>query len=365
MYIANGTDDLTLYDGSTLSQYSGLTTPTGLGLTRGSGLSAGSYTNYYQVSAENEIGETLACTEVSTTTDIERDAWSAADEKIDLSWTAVSGAVRYNIYYSDVTGDEQFLAQTTTNSYSDTSADTVNPYIIPPTDNTTKAPKFKFMEISGNRIWGTGDPDNKWRVYYSGTGSNVGKFSIFYGGMWVDLEKGGRDTPVSIAHYRTGKGDPVATVLCSSPEGSGSLWQIGVSSITVGSYTFTIPTTYKIVGSIGTNAPLSTVKAKDNIGFGNKKGFFLLRNKEQLFNVLSTDEASQAIRSEWRSLNGANIDKMCAYYYDGKIFISVPEGTENSAITILDMERNNWSWKWTFGVKRFLNIQILPEQHIS
>jgi len=353
LYIANGVDNLLRYDGTSLNEYSQLSAPTGLTLSRGSGLSSGDYTYYYQVTAVNEVGETTPCAEQSITVNKERENWdSTSNEYIDLSWNAVSGAKRYYVYMSDESGWEVFLAETTDNSLKDDGTLATNDYIEPPDDNTTAAPKFTSMEASGNRIWATGDPNSKYRVYFSGAGINLGKFSVWYGGGWVDLEKGGRYTPVAVVHYRTGKGDPVATVLCSSPEGTGAIWQVELSAITVNEVAIIVPAVYKIVGSIGANAPLSVVKARDNIFFINRRGVFALRNKEQMFNVLATDELSQGIRPDFRGLK--NIEKAVGYYYDGKVFFSASEeGGSNNIIFIFDLERGNWTWKWDFGVKRF------------
>lgn len=354
LYCSNGVNDLVRYNGTTLTQYTTIAAPTGLAVARGAGLSAGSYTYYYQVTAVRTPGYTEGSTEASVTVNKTRDTWVAAsNEKISLTWNAVVGSTSYDVFLSDQSGYEAFITRVTTNSYTDDGTAAINDYIDVPDDNTTTAPRFGPMELSGNRLLATKDPDNKYRVYGTGTGVNLGNFSPFYGGFWVDLEKGGRDKPEVVVHYRTGKGDPIATVLTSTPEGTGSIWQIELTSTTVGDFTFAVPVTYKIVGSIGTNAPLSVVKARDNIGFANKKGWHFLRNKEQLYNVLSTDRASQAIDPSWNSLNGSMVGNICASYYDGKIFISVPEGSENDTIIIYDMERNNWNYKWTRGVKRF------------
>lgn len=354
LYIANGVDDLLRYDGSTIQEYTQLSAPTNVAVTRGSGLTSGSYNAYYQITAVNDVGETTASAEVPITVDKERDSWNvSANEYLDISWDAVTGANRYNVYYSDESGYEVFLATTTTNSYRDDGTAQPNDLLEVPDDNTTAAPKFKTMELSGNRIWATGNPDQPYRVYFSGVGQYLGAFSPWYGGGWVDLEKGGRDTPVSVVHYRTGKGDPIATILCSSPEGLGSIWQISLSAVTVNDVSFSVPLTYKIVGSIGSNAPLSVVKARDDIIFANKRGVFALRNKEQMFQVLATDEISQGIRPDYRSLNQAKLNDIAAYYYDGKVFFSAAEGDSNDMIFILDLERQNWNWKWTFGVRQF------------
>lgn len=355
LYITNGVDDLARYDGSTLSTYSALDEPSNLDGSRGAGLSAGSYNLYYQVTAVNDIGETAGSTEFTITVNKERDIWSAADEKIDLTWDAVSGARRYNIYFWSESGYEVYLASTETNAYSDTASATPNEYIEVPNDNTTAAPKFQQMELSGNRMWATKDADNPYRVYFSGTGRYMGFFSAFYGGGWIDLEAGGRDRPEGVAHFRTGKGDSVPTVLCSSPEGAGSIWQIELISTTVGDVSFVIPSAYKIVGSIGSSAARSIVKARDNILFANKKGIFALRNKEQMFQVLSTDELSAPIRPNYLNLRGSAIDSVCGYYKDGRVYLSVPDGSDsNSKTVIFDMERGNWTWAWNQGVSQFL-----------
>jgi hypothetical protein len=355
LYITNGIDDLARYDGSTLSKYTELDPPENLGLARGAGLSAGSYTYYYQVTAVNSIGETQGCSEVSITVDKDRETWTDADEIITVTFDAVAGATRYNVYLSDESGYEVYLKSTAATTYVDDGSDPPNPYIEVPDDNTTSAPKFTQMELSGNRLWATNDPDNAYRVYFSGTGQYMGFFSPFYEGGYIDLEKGGRDTPTGVVHYRTGKGDSIATVLCSSPDGSGSIWQVELTSTTVGDVTFIVPAAFKIVGSIGSDAPRGIVKARDNILFPNKKGVYALRNKEQMYQVLATDELSAPERPRWLNLRGSAISQICSYYKDGRVYFSVPDGSdENSKIVIFDMERGNWNWAWSVGVRQFL-----------
>jgi len=72
-----------------------------------------------------------------------------------------------------------------------------------------------------------------------------------------------------------------------------------------------------------------------------------------MLNILTTDETSQPIRPDYRSLNQSQIGNLCAYYYEGKIFFSASEGSTNDIIFIYDLEHNNWTYKWSRGVKRF------------
>ncbi len=357
LYIANGADPLVHYNGTTLTTFTELSAPINVALTRGAGLSAGSYTLYYVITALNEVGETVGSTEVNITSNKERDIWTAATEKIDITWDAVATATRYQIYYSDESGAGELIDAVSTNSYSDTGAKVANPYVIIPDDNTTGAPRFRDITLSGNRIWATNDPNNPHRVHFSGTGQYMGYFSPFYGGGYIDLEKGGRERPTKVVHYRTGRGNSIATVLTSSPEGIGSIWQISLESVTIDDTTFVIPVPTKIVGSIGSDAIRATVMARDNVFFPNRRGVFALRNKAQMYNVLSSDELSVGIRPSYRGLRGDVIGNAAGYYHEGKVFFSMAfNSAQNDRILIYDLERNNWTWYWDFGVTQFLEV---------
>src|SRR3990167_799826 len=251
LYIANGTDALTRYNGTTLSQYTAINAPANLTASLvASGLSSGSFTYYGQVTALTDVGETVGSTEASITVNKKRDTWIAATDKgIYWGWDSVSGANRYQIYIADETGDEALLTSTTATNFVDDGSIAINPYVIPPLANTTSAPKFISMAVSGNRIWATKDDNSMYTVYFSGTGNFIGNFSDFYGGGWINLEKGGREIPIAVKHYQSGTGEGRATVLCKTPDGKGAIWQINIVSATVGDTSFSIPSAIKVVGS--------------------------------------------------------------------------------------------------------------------
>lgn len=357
LYIANGVNNLARYNGTTITQYTSLSAPTLSSVTRGSGLGAGSFTYYYKVTALNEVGETIGSNELSIGVDKDRSTWSIhSNAHVDVTWTAVSGATRYQVYIGDETNKNVLLVDTGVLTFKDDGTVQPNPYVLVPVDNTTTAPKFSEMALISGRIWGAKDPVNKYRVYWGGDILNTAGFSAYYGGGWVDLEKGGRETPIYVGNYRTGKGDSATTVLCTSPEGVGSVWQIALDNITVGDTTFSFPVGGKIVGTIGTTSPKAVVTAMDSLVFGNKRAIYNLGNKQQIFNVLATDEMSVNIRPSYRDLEQSKLENMCAYWYDSKIFFSATEKgqTDNNIIFIYDTERRNWTWKWTVGVNQFL-----------
>jgi hypothetical protein len=358
LYIANGTDALTRYNGTVLSTYSSVSAPTNLSASLvASGLSSGTYTYYAVVTALNAVGETTGSTEASITVNKLRDGWVAGTDKVVWSWTASAGATNYQLYLAEPTqsGYEVLLADVESTSFTDDGSTAVNPYIEVPNDNTTTAPKFTSMTISGNRIWATNDTNNKYKVYFSGTGQYIGFFSDFYGGGWINLEKGGRELPIAIKHYQSGLGQGVATVLCKTPDGRGAVWQIEITTATVGDTSFSVPSAQKVVGSFGTESLLSVTATTNDLMFANSKGWFSLGPEKNYYGILRTNELSSNIRPYWRSLVGSKMSTVCSYFYDAKVFISVPTSTSgNDRIVVYDLERNNWSVDWSIGAKQFL-----------
>jgi len=259
------------------------------------------------------------------------------------------------LYLTDQSGYEELLTDTDATDYADDGSLEINPYIEVPDDNTTGAPKFISMCVSNNRIWATNNTDSKYTVYFSGTGQFIGSFSDFYGGGWINLEKGGRELPTTVKHYQSGSGEGRATVLCKTPDGKGSVWQLTISTATVGDTSFSIPSAAKVVGSFGTESVLGVVATENDIAFPNRKGWFTLGPEKNYYGILRTNEKSSNIRPYWRNLAGSQISNICAYFYDAKIFISVPSTSSgNDKIIVYDTERNNWATDWSIGAKQFL-----------
>lgn len=110
-------------------QYAVMAAPTGLAVTApsGAGLAPGTY--YYQVSAIGFGGETLACTEVSSTSALNRDR--------HIAWSAVPFARSYSVY-GRVTGGSKLKIGNTTGLFFDDNG-TVTPAGALPSTNTTGA----------------------------------------------------------------------------------------------------------------------------------------------------------------------------------------------------------------------------------
>lgn len=357
VYMANGVDHLMYYDISAdkVFGFSPLTTPAAPTLTRSSNLSTGSYNLYYKISAVNSVGETIAGPENAVyTVNIPRDSWqnnTSISQYVDLTWPVISGATRYNIYYSDTSGQEVYLDSVSSNAYHDDASASANTLVQAPLGDTTTGPLLKRLGLSDNRLWGIATDGAVW---WSGTGQFQGAFSPFYGGGYIYIEKGGQEIPTQLKHYRDGKGDSQATVFTTSPDGNGSEWQISLQLQTIGNSSFITPTAFQVVGSHGSNSPDGIIEALNNIYFPSSMGFFTTGAKPQLLNVLATDEFSFAIRSDVYNINNSQTSKICGLYYDMKLFFSVPNGsTDNNEIWVYDLMRNAWARPWTIGIRRF------------
>lgn len=353
LWISNGIDPLVYYDGANFIPFTPISDPAGApSFSLGSGLSAGSYKYYVRYTANNSVGYTNPSPAVEITADKPRETWDRdAGEYVDITLPAVVSAESYDVWLGDTANNVNHLGSTVELTFRDYGQPT-NSFREAPDDNTTAAPRVASMELSGSRMWATKDADHPWRVHGTGTSQYLGYFSPFYGGFWADLERGGKYYPIAVTHYRTGRGDPIATILCSSADGSGTIFQIELQNITVGDVSITVPIAYKLVGSVGSDAVGSVVKFGDNIAFLNKKGVYFLRNKEQMFNVLSTDDMTAPFRNMFESLNGANIHKAFGYYWAPRLMFSVPVSDENDLTFVWDDERRNWTWAWTIGFRQ-------------
>lgn len=353
MYITNGVDAILFYDGSTINSYNALSAIGTVTPTRGGGLSAGSFQAFYKVTAVNAVGEGAPSAEATITFNIERDLWDAANESIALAWTAVTNALKYIIYYSDSSGYEVKLDETLTNSYTDDGTAIPNPYIEPPTADSTSGPKLKYTWLSGNRIWGT-DPNYPYRVWFSGSGVNIGNFNTAYGGGWIEVEKGGRATAVGGKEFQ-GK----SHLICETPEGYGNLWQITLESQTISgtSTSYIVPVPTKVLGNVGSNAPRSITLVRNDMWAVNKNAVQIYGNEAQYYNVIRAGELSAKIRPYVQMLTADSISKICSYYRESeaRVYISVPteSGDPNKTI-VCDLEhRGAWYKDWSIGFNQF------------
>ena len=363
LFITNGVDNITRYDGSTtLSTYTALTTPaaptvveTGTGLTSGT-----SEQYYYKCSRVNTVGFSIASSASTVIqTGLAREDWSAGTNYATLTLPALEATqTRYDIYVSENDVEYYYLGSTSTTTYVDDGSAIPTPGTTAPIANTTQGPKVEELSNVGERQYGVRDTDNRYRIWFSGptTTTNSGAFSFAYDGGYLDWQTGGKYIPVKVEDYRNGKNEPVATVWCKSADGQGCILQMSLDVLTVADVSIIVPNAIRLPGSRGTPSPGSVVNVLNDYMFYNSQAFYNLGSRAQFLNLLSTDEVSANIRPTVKQVSTSGEEDIAAVYYDAKVYFSVPYGSDtNNHTAMYDTERKAWMPKsFTLGFSKFL-----------
>ena len=241
LYLTTGVDDILRYNGTTtLQNYTVLTTPAAP-TAADTNLTGAGYTVYYKVAAVNKVGFSLASDAVSYAVTLSRDSWDST-HFITLTLPAPqTSQERADIYYSDDNINFYYLDSIVTSpanpsvTYKDDGKAIVVPSTVAPTGNTTKGPRVAELVNVGSRMYGVRDPNNRYRIWFTGTGTYAGAFSSAYDGGYLDWQPGGKYIPVFVADYRDGKGSPLATIWCDSADGQGCILQMSLDSLALSS----------------------------------------------------------------------------------------------------------------------------------
>ncbi|MGH3851152.1 MAG: hypothetical protein ACRDRT_15920, partial [Pseudonocardiaceae bacterium] len=296
---------------------------------------AGSTAYAYRISPFNNVGEGADCASVATATG---NANLSSTNYNALSWTAVSGAVGYNIYGRKSTGfGESYLATVYTNAYNDTGADAPATSKGAPNDNTTGGIKAKMGIFTGGRQYVAGVTEGTTlfptRLYYSGTINNIDTFnSSELGGGWVEVGANDGGEIVDIKAFDSG-------VLVFK---NNSIWKFYFT-------TTGLPALQEITRAHG-GVSFEGSRAVDNdyIFVGQKEnriavftiGFQANYTQDQI----RTNEASTFITTSLSNVNRMYLSNVCSFYYDNKFGFAYTRGSnvENDTGFILDTRFGGW-----------------------
>jgi len=320
----NGQDNLWKYDGTTITVYSALTTPAGLGVTATG--TTGSTAYSYRVSAFNSIGETLACTSVAISNG---NATLNATNYNALAWSAVTGATGYNIYGRYATGLTETYLGTVYGVvvYDDKGQDDPSLSLLPPEANTTAGIKGTMAEFAISRIFSAGDPAYPSRLYFGGTGENIGNFSgSSVGGGSVDVFR-----------------NDGAVIRAIKPfQGGVIVWKDNA----IYKFSFTdagLQKLEEITRSFGGISYRGVKHVENDIIFPAKKdgrlAFYSLGNQENYAStVLRTNELSIKIASRLTDVNTSRLEYACAFYFNNVYgcAIATEDSTTNDRTWCLD-----------------------------
>lgn len=360
LYITNGVNNIVRYDGSTvLVSYGALATPAAPTIVE-TGLAGTGFQYYYKIARVNTVGFSIASVASAVVQSlIPRESWDTSTYYATLTVPAAVGdQTRTDIYMS--TDGLTYYYLSSLNSTATTWVDDGTAIVVPsttaPTASTAQGPLVEELTNVGSRMYGVRDTSNRYRIWFSSGNSPKGAFSSAYDGGYLDWQEGGKYIPQKVEDYRNGKGDPLATIWCSSADGQGCILQMSLDTLTIGNISVTIPSAYKLPGSRGTPSPGSVVNVLNDYMFYNQQAEYNLGSRAQFLNLLSTDEASANIRPTVKRISTAAEAGIASVYYDAKVLTSVPIGdTVNNTTMVYDTERKAWlPTAFTIGFKRFL-----------
>lgn len=351
LYIYNGIDNLSYVNlaTDTVVTYTSLATPGAPTVTMNGATSTG-WTYYYKITANNEVGESIASTAGSDTTQKERSSWVENTDFMVLTWGSVAGASSYTVYIGDSATNCKELFTTTSLTFTDYGTIAPNPFKLAPEGNSTEGAIFTYMYVDArnSQLFGI-STDNK--LYYSAAGT--GDFSPYQGGGWVAIDENGDTTLNYITGFRNGKGDPVITVSARGAAGKGKLYHVTFESLTVGDQIIIYPNVTEANGQSGTYAPRATIKARDSITYPTGADFKSTGTSQNIVNILTTNSVSQVIEPDVELLDLENLHKAVGVEYRDKLFFALPvANSENNQIWYQDLARKNlWVLRWIVPAK--------------
>ena len=333
LYLCNGTDNLTKYDGTSITTFTAISAPSAPTVTRTG--TAGSYTFSYKITAVTAVGETNASSAGSTTLN---QATLDSSNYMTISWSAVTNATGYNVWGRKDNGWYfiTYVEGNSSTSYVDKGTITPQEVFTPPTTNSTGGQIGKYVSLYKDTLFILGDPNNPSRLYYSGGGDKIEDFTISNGGGFIDISKNDGQVGTGLKVFKN-------SLLVFKTD---SIYQFGFT-------TEGLPQVVQVNAEIGAISPRSIITVENDIFFASRRGIFTVGNEQGFaFDVLRTNEISARVRSIFQTIETSRLANISAIYATVQnknlaIFSYTPTGsTYNSEALVFDRERNAW-FKWT------------------
>lgn len=314
------------------------------------GATSTGFTYHYKITANNAVGESIASTAGTDTTNKQRDSWVENTDFMVLTWSAVAGATSYTIYIGDSAANCYELYTTTAETFTDYGTIAPNTFKLAPEGNSTEGAIFTHMYVDSrnSQLFGI-TSDNK--LYYSAAGT--GDFSPYNGGGWVSIDENGDTLLNYVTGFRNGKGDPVITVSARGAAGKGKLYHVTFESLTIGDQIIIYPNVTEANGQSGTYAPRATIKYGDSIAYPTGADFKSTGTSQNIVNILTTNTISQAIEPDVANISLQYLHKAVGVEYKDRLYFALPVGSsENNQIWYMDASRKNlWVLRWNVAVK--------------
>ena len=333
LYICNGEDNLTYYDGSSITTFTAVDTPASPGVTRTG--TTGTYTFSYKITSVSAVGESLPTAAVTALANVQT---LDSSTYMTVSWTAAAGAIGYNLY-GRKDGKWYFMTYLDGNdsvSYADKGTLTPDDSIVPPESDSTQGPKGKHVAMYKDSLFIYGDPNNPSRLYYSGGGDKINDFGAQNGGGFVDITKNDGQIGTGMATFKN------SLVVFKER----AIYQFSFGTTGAPQYS-------SVTNAVGCNSPRSIILVENDVFFASYNGVYTIGNESGFaIDVLRTNEISAKVRSIFQSMEPSRRMNVSAVYAKTAnlnlvIFSYTPAGgTYNSRALVYDRERLAW-YEWT------------------
>ena len=312
---------------------------------------------YYAVTANSTVGETEGSPVLSQPVSTQRDMWDPDKNWVTIEWEPTPGATSYNVYMgtsADGAGEPELYLiagnlDPETRKFTDNGSRSQDLGRGPmPNYNSTAGPKAKRGSVINGRVWLTGDSDNPFYVWRGGDYDHELDFSPSNGGGFSAIANGTKEVPISVMPFRKGQGDSTVVVLTQGSNGSGKRYHLAPSTISYGGGSFVAWSVTEDSGSDGTDSPDGVVIYNNSLYYPSRDGFKTTGTMPQLQNVLSTNRISNTIKDSVSLLNTRAMEKAVGIAYEGKIYWSLPMGSDqNNQVWVYDVERKGaWMLAW-------------------
>lgn len=351
VFIFNGEDNLTYYDGSSITTYSSVSTPATPTVAPQGTTGATSYS--YRISAFNTSGETLASTATAVTTGTSSLSTSNYNK---ITWASVSGATGYNVWGREATGlGETYLTTVYTTTYDDNGEFDQSTTVLPPEANTTLGVVGSMGIFAISRLFVAGNPDHPSRLYYGGVGTNLDNFSgSTEGGGYVDVFRNDGSQIRAIAPFQGG------VIIWKD----NAIYKFSFTTATIGGNTVSVPQLEEITRSFGGISFRGVQAVENDIVFPAKKdgrlAFYSLGNQENYAGtVLRTNELSIKVQEQLKDVAVDRLPNSAAFYFNNIYGCSITKSGSslNDRIWCLDTRFGAWVYWEGLSARSFLTYE--------
>ena len=343
LYLVDGVYPMRRYDGTTLLTYTELISPTSLSATKSS-TATGAFTHSWRVTAEGDVGETLASDPVTLALLPES---LTSDDFVTLKWVNASPAslVRGYVIYGREAGAESYMTRvpSTVTSWIDDGSKIPSLSIFTPDVNSTAGPKAKHVRKYKDLLVVANTVEDPSFLAWGGVGTYVDKFTYATGGGYFPIEKDSNDR-----WGITGLSEREGKMIIFKGE---SIFQAELtwnSDLSINEITLT-----KLIDGVGCISSATIEEVENSVMFVayiQGRGLALAKLDYEpniLSNVLRFQPISARVQSIIDRVNMERVQETWAVYYNKIYHWFLPIGSSSWTCLPYDMERSAFVGPWT------------------